>query len=187
MKKPTSQDQLGFTLPQPKPEQAPRKSPEEVLKPGLLGLFRQGLEKAPTIEDKANVRDYWLHQAIVEQDLPEIRFAIAEVFNKAISLHDLFDEILGPVGKGAPGKKGEQLTPTRISHMTELLQMGVFPSSILKVEQYVNASGWLNKPVRSITEKDIEQLCKNKPWYNRSGKRHAENDQNFSMEVDLQE
>lgn len=83
------------------------------------------------------------------------------------TVEEVLTEVLGkaPANSKSNLKRYDLATPTRISHLTEMITEGLAPLEVIEqATQQLYASGWLKKPAREVTKEDLEKLLKAAPW-----------------------
>lgn len=79
-----------------------------------------------------------------------------------MTVAEIIDAVLGAKDSGPKGV--DMMTPSRYGHLVELLGQGVDASTAFAAEQRICASAWLKKPARQVTDEDMAQLDRERPW-----------------------
>lgn len=84
--------------------------------------------------------------------------------------------LLGNPNRGTPSKAWVNMTPTRYGHAVELMNKKTFHHDVVThAINIICTSSWLKKPIQQISDQDVSDLLRDKPWERDEGhKEYAE-------------
>lgn len=83
------------------------------------------------------------------------------------TVEEVLTEVLGkaPANSKSNTKTYDVATPTRISHLTEIITNKQAPLEVIEeATTRLYASGWLKKPAHFVTLEDVADLHRRAPW-----------------------